>query len=90
KGVLSLEPQGAFNALPDVREAIASTPGVEDDIGLCEKFLDEGQVAVVPGSAFGLPGYLRLSYATSDENLEKAMDRMTAVLLGQAPKPKKN
>lgn len=83
KGVRCLEAQGAFYAFPDVREAIENTPGVNDDIGLCEKFIDEGQVAVVPGSAFGSPGYLRLSYATSDENLEKAMDRMNAVLAGQ-------
>ncbi|MEM7252263.1 MAG: pyridoxal phosphate-dependent aminotransferase [Pseudomonadota bacterium] len=86
KGVRCLAATGAFYAFPDVREAIESTPGVTDDVSLCEKFIDEGQVAVVPGSAFGAPGYLRLSYATSDEALEKAMDRMTAVLAGQAPK----
>ena len=79
-GVRCLEAQGAFYAFPDVHEAIARLADVEDDVGLCKKFLDEGEVAVVPGSAFGAPGYLRLSYATSDENLAKAMDRMHAVL----------
>ena len=79
-GVRCLEAQGAFYAFPDMREAITNTSGVKNDLELCEKFINKGKVAVVPGSAFGSPGYLRLSYATSDENLEKAMDRMHTVL----------
>jgi aspartate/methionine/tyrosine aminotransferase len=45
--------------------------------------LDEAEVAVVPGEAFGTPGYLRLSYATSDVDIEEGVGRMAA-LLGEA------
>ena len=45
--------------------------------------LDEAEVAVVPGEAFGTPGYLRLSYATSDADIEEGIARMAA-LLGEA------
>ncbi|MGA1502819.1 MAG: aminotransferase class I/II-fold pyridoxal phosphate-dependent enzyme, partial [Candidatus Nanopelagicales bacterium] len=45
--------------------------------------LDEAEVAVVPGEAFGTPGYLRLSYATSDADIEEGVARMAA-LLGEA------
>lgn len=78
-GVRCLPAQGAFYAFPDVRGAIEAAEGVEDDIQLCERLLVEAGVAVVPGSAFGAPGYMRLSYATSNENLEKALDRMESV-----------
>ena len=78
-GVRCLPAQGAFYAFPDVRGAIESMPEVDDDVGLAERLLEAG-VALVPGSAFGAPGYLRLSYATSMENLSKALDRMDSVI----------
>ena len=78
-GVRCLEAQGAFYAFPDVRGAIEAMDGVDDDVGLAEYLLEEVGVALVPGTAFGTPGYLRLSYATSNENLEKALDRMDRV-----------
>jgi aspartate aminotransferase len=78
-GVRCLEAQGAFYAFPDVRGAIDALDGIEDDVGLAEYLLEEVGVALVPGSAFGAPGYLRLSYATSNENLEDALGRMDRV-----------
>ena len=45
-------------------------------VGLLERLLEEAQVAAVPGIAFGSDAYLRISYATSMENLEKGMERM--------------
>jgi aspartate aminotransferase len=82
RGVRCLEAQGAFYAFPDFREAIEKHPTATNDIELAEWLIEHAKVAIVPGSAFGLPGYMRLSYATSNENLEKAMDRMTEALGG--------
>ena len=78
-GVRCLKAQGAFYAFPDVRGAIEALDGIDDDVALAEYLLEEAGVALVPGSAFGTPGYLRLSYATGHENLEKALDRMDRV-----------
>ncbi|MEY8251178.1 MAG: aminotransferase class I/II-fold pyridoxal phosphate-dependent enzyme [Colwellia sp.] len=47
---------------------------------MAEKLLEAG-VALVPGSAFGTPGHMRISFATSDENLRKAVERLTAALI---------
>ena len=74
-GMRCLPAQGAFYAFPDVRGAMQSL-GFKDDMALCEHLIEKAGVAVVPGTAFGAPGYFRLSYATSDSNLEKALDRM--------------
>ena len=49
---------------------------VEDDLQLCEALLDQAQIAVVPGSAFGAPGYVRFSYATSMETIQKGVERL--------------
>lgn len=81
-GVTCLDAQGAFYAFPDFRAAIEAHPTIENDVEMAEWLIEAAQVAIVPGSAFGLPGYMRLSYATSEENLEKAMDRMTEALGG--------
>jgi aspartate aminotransferase len=76
---------GAFYAFPDARGAIATlfakgTISAPTDIALSEYLLVEAGVAVVPGSAFGSEGYIRLSFATSMENLTKAMERMKKAL----------
>jgi aspartate aminotransferase len=75
-----LETDGTFYVLPDVSRVIARLPGIEDDLGLSEFLIEQGGVAVVPGSAFGAPGHIRLSIATSMANLEKAMIRIKAAL----------
>lgn len=80
KGVKCLPSDGAFYAFPDVREAIEDTPGVEDDVQLAEHLLLEAGLALVPGSAFGAPGYLRLSYALDFKSLSDAMERLKQCL----------
>jgi len=80
-GVHCLPSQGAFYSFPDVCEAM-SRLGVEDDVALSALLLDKAGVAVVPGSAFGAPGHVRLSYATGMDALEKALGRMAEVLGG--------
>ncbi|MCA8944524.1 MAG: pyridoxal phosphate-dependent aminotransferase [Planctomycetes bacterium] len=67
-------PQGAFYALVDARGACERL-GI-DDLELTERLLVESKVAVVPGSAFAIPGFLRLSYAASMDDLERAVARM--------------
>lgn len=79
RGVTAVAADGTFYSFPDCREAIARL-GLADDIALAEKLLLEAGVAVVPGSAFGAPGHLRLSFATSMEQLREAMRRMATVL----------
>jgi len=80
RGVRCLASQGTFYAFPDFSKAIAATPGVSNDVEMAEYLLDKGEVALVPGSAFGAEGHLRLSYATSMDRLEKALDRIGNLL----------
>jgi aspartate aminotransferase len=79
-GVRCAPADGTFYAFPDFSGAITRLEGVDDDIGLAEYLLNEANVALVPGSAFGAPGYVRLSFATSIENLKKAISRLQQVL----------
>jgi aspartate aminotransferase len=84
-GVKCLLSGGAFYAFADTREAIArlSAGGLlkeSSDIALSEYLLEKVGVAVVPGSAFGSEGYIRLSFATSMTNLENALDRIAKAL----------
>ncbi|MDD2721034.1 MAG: pyridoxal phosphate-dependent aminotransferase [Gallionella sp.] len=83
-GLKCLMAGGAFYAFPDARQAIATLhqKGLikeANDLALSEYLLQAG-VAVVPGSAFGSEGYIRLSFATSMENLQKAMERIARAL----------
>lgn len=80
KGVKCLPGEGTFYAFPDMSDAIAAIAGVRNDVELAEHLLRETGVALVPGSAFGAPGHLRLSFATSMENLREAMDRLERLL----------
>jgi len=84
-GLKCLMAGGAFYAFPDARQAIAALykKGLikeANDIALSEYLLLEAGVAVVPGSAFGSEGYIRLSFATSMENLTNALARMQKAL----------
>jgi aspartate aminotransferase len=84
-GLKCLPAGGAFYAFADSREAISRLHHqgiIKDatDVALCEYLLEKAGVAVVPGSAFGLEGYMRLSFATSMENLEKALSRIEQAL----------
>ena len=85
-GVRCIMAGGAFYAFPDVRAVIAKlhqrgTIKTATDVALSEYLLENGGVAVVPGSAFGSEGYIRLSFATSMENLKQAMERLAQALL---------
>lgn len=80
-GVKVPEPRGAFYVLFDVRPFLGrSFEGrrLDDDAALVDRLLERARVATVPGSAFGQPGFVRMSYATSRENLTKALGRMRA------------
>ena len=79
-GVECLETDGTFYVLPNVQGIIDRMDGINDDLGLAEFLIEQGGVAVVPGSAFGAPGCMRLSIATSMANLEKALARIKAAL----------
>jgi len=75
-------PEGAVYVFPKISAVFGKGLGgrkVTDSASLCQLLLEEGHVSVVPGSAFGAEGYMRLSYATSMENLEKGMDRIERV-----------
>ena len=79
-GVHCLSGDGTFYCLADFQEVIATRPDVSTDVELAEKLLSDAGVALVPGSAFGAPGYLRLSFATSTEILADALDRLDRFL----------
>src|SRR6185436_16609740 len=85
-GVRCMPPAGAFYAFPDCREAIRALHAsgriaAPTDIALCDYLLSRPKaVAAVPGSAFGAEGYLRISFATSMENIRKAVERMAEAM----------
>ena len=74
-----LESDGTFYLFPNVSQSIQHL-GLENDIALAETLLDKAKVAIVPGTPFGAPGYIRLSCATSVENLTSALARMKTIL----------
>ncbi len=71
---------GTFYIFPDFNGALKRIKGVKNDIELAEMFLEKSGVAMVPGSAFGAPGYMRISFATGMDVLEEAMARLGAAL----------
>jgi aspartate/methionine/tyrosine aminotransferase len=82
-GVTCLEPQGAFYCFP----GFAGVLGKDIDgrrpqttLELCELLLDVAKVAIVPGEAFGAPGYARLSFALGDDDLGEGVGRIADVL----------
>ncbi|KXU36674.1 aspartate aminotransferase [Cephaloticoccus primus] len=75
-GIKCLLSQGAFYLFPNI-----SSFGIEDRI-FCERLLDEAKVAAVHGSAFGAPGFIRISYATSEEILAKGVSRLAQFCAG--------
>ena len=82
-GVSLIEPQGAFYAFPNFKDILGVKVAgkiVESTVDLAQIFLDEIHVAVVPGEAFGSPGYARLSFALSDEDLTEGIERIANLL----------
>lgn len=85
-GVLCPEPLGAFYAYPSVKALLGKEirgKRPQTSAELAALILDEAEVAVVPGEAFGTPGYLRLSYALGDADLIEGVGRLQK-LLGEA------
>jgi len=78
-GVECLAGDGTFYAFPRIAEAIRAY-GADDDTDFCSRLLEDTGVALVPGSAFGTAGYMRLSFATSMENLQNALARLKNAL----------
>jgi aspartate/methionine/tyrosine aminotransferase len=82
-GVTCLEPQGAFYCFPNFagvleRDIAGRRPA--DTLELCELMLEEVKVAIVPGEAFGAPGYARMSFALGDDDLEEGVSRIAELL----------
>jgi len=82
-GFVCPEPQGAFYAYPSVKAALGrdiggATPSTS--VELAEVILEQAEVAVVPGEAFGTPGYLRMSYALGDDDLAEGVGRIQRLL----------
>ena len=76
KGISCLNPDGAFYVFPSCKKILSKKTKLKTDQEFVEKLLEQTGVAVVQGSAFGLDGYFRISYATSMENLKKAIERI--------------
>ena len=76
KGITCLTPNGAFYVFPSCKGLLNKKTKLKTDTDFVQKLLEKSNVAVVQGSAFGLDGYFRISYATSMKNLKKAMLRI--------------
>ncbi len=79
-GVRAPAADGTFYIFPDMEETIDRLDGIKDDVQLAEYLLEKAGIAVVPGSAFGAPGCIRISFATSMENLEEGVRRLKKAL----------
>jgi aspartate aminotransferase len=82
-GVVSYEPHGAFYCFPSFKELLGSMvagTAVESSLELASVILEHARVAIVPGEAFGAPGYARLSYALGDDDLAEGVARIANLL----------
>ena len=77
-----LESDGTFYSFPNIQDFIDAHDDINSDVDVANLLLDKVGVALVPGSAFGADGYMRISFATSMENLENAMVRIKQVFEG--------
>jgi aspartate/methionine/tyrosine aminotransferase len=78
-GVVCPEPEGAFYAYPSVKGVLGKSINgtvIDSSLTLADVALDIAEVAVVPGEAFGTPGYLRLSYALGDDDIVEGVTRL--------------
>jgi aspartate/methionine/tyrosine aminotransferase len=88
KGVECVEPEGAFYAFPSFKGALGSRIRGRlpmSTLELAELLLEEAEVAIVPGEAFGAPGYARLSYALGDDDLKQGVTRIQELLAEAEP-----
>lgn len=85
KGLSCRKPEGAFYVMATVRDLFGTSLGgetIKDDMHLAALLLSEAHVAVVPGTAFGAPGFIRLSYATSMEKIKAGLNRIDKFING--------
>ncbi|MCQ8183483.1 pyridoxal phosphate-dependent aminotransferase [Methylomonas sp. SURF-1] len=75
-GIECLPTDGTFYVFPNVEKLLARLDGINDDLEFAEFLIEKAGVALVPGSAFGCPGHIRISIATSMANLENALARI--------------
>ena len=81
------KPAGAFYLFVDVSDAL-SVDGFRTSTDFAQALLDEARVAVTPGEAFDAPGFVRISYATSMENLREGSRRLLEFVQQHAPRPR--
>ena len=82
-GVSCMKPQGAFYVMMNMKSFIGKTmygQVIHDDNDFAKLFLEKGLVATVPCSAFAAPGFIRWSYATSMQEIDKGLDRLEAFI----------
>jgi aspartate aminotransferase len=82
-GIICRKPEGAFYVFPNIKELLGKTfnsKTINTDLEFADYLLNYAKIAVVPGMAFGAEGYIRLSYATSIENIKSGMDRLETAL----------
>jgi len=85
-GVSCIKPQGAFYVMMNIEQLIGKEMHgvvIKDSADFCELFLKYGKVAVVPGTAFNSPNFVRWSYATATENIRKGLSRLEKFLNGE-------
>jgi aspartate aminotransferase len=80
EGINCLTTDGTFYVFPNIVALIEKLAGINSDLDFADYLIEHAGVAIVPGSAFGCPGHMRISIATSMENLENALDKIKAVL----------
>ncbi len=78
-GFNCLQADGTFYLFPDVSEIIKKLK-LNSDVEFAKFLLEKGDIALVPGTEFGLPGYIRFSYATSEDNLKRALENIKKLL----------
>ena len=82
-GVTCPEPEGAFYAYPSVKGVLGKSINgtvIDSSLTLADVALDVAEVAVVPGEAFGTPGYLRMSYALGDDDIVEGVTRLSKLI----------
>ena len=81
EGIDCLPTDGTFYVFPNIKALISRLPNINNDVEFAEFLIENAGVALVPGSAFGCPNHIRISIATSMENLENALNRIKQAIL---------
>ncbi len=79
-GIECLSTDGTFYVFPNISRLISRLEGIESDLDFAEYLIEKAGVALVPGTAFGSPGHMRISIATSMDNLSNALERIQAAI----------